>query len=102
MASGNTAPGVQALSGSPPRARQPVFFVGVPKGRSGVFDGDCCVVDGVGVEADCAVPWAVAFSVGTGELVGDRGCAGVGRTVARDGAGGVAVAGFGSVVVLAR
>jgi hypothetical protein len=70
---------------------QPVSLVRVPNGRSGEFDEDCCTVDGVGVETDCAVPWAVVFGVGAGELVGDRSCVGVGRTVARDAAGAVAV-----------
>jgi hypothetical protein len=101
VASGNTAPGVQALSGSPARAMQPVSFVRVPNGRSGEFDEDCCIDDGVGVETDCAVPWAVEIGVGTGELVGDRSCVGVGRTVALDAAGAVAVGWFTSVVVVA-
>jgi hypothetical protein len=78
---------------------QPVSFVRVPNGPSGEFDEDCCTVDGVGVET--AVPWAVEFGVGTGELVGDRSCVGVGRTVALDAAGAVAVGWFTSVVVVA-
>jgi hypothetical protein len=43
----------------------------------------------------------VVFGVGTGDLVGDRSCVGVGRTVVRDAAGAVAVGRFTSVVVVA-
>jgi hypothetical protein len=80
---------------------QPASFVRVPNGRSGEFDEDCCTVDGVGVETDCAVPSAVEFGVGTGALVGDRSCVGVRRAVALDAAGAVAVGWFTRVVVVA-
>jgi hypothetical protein len=75
-----------------------VSFVREPNGRSGVFD-DCCAVNGVRVETDDVVP-RVVLGVGTGELVADRSCVGVGGTVARDGASSVGVGAFTSVAVV--